>query len=491
MTRRNKILATVAVILLFAIFPMTTTPSSAFTSPPTRFFGTSASEPQMFEGLSAVIEDQSITFDITEFSDVNEDDLIMEQCGRVNTSYTLYNPTEEDINMTIFLPVSGVPEDYLNSEDGIETDKYKFTVNGNVIEPTLEDGNYLYEHYGTISPITFILEEYVSSEHFSTDMPVTKYTFIQRSGFYSSSVIGIEALSDTFDGSCFVFNMLPGRIDRDDGSYLLYFDSVGNGKTFDVYVFGKPLASLPEFKMYTNPSTGAATTTNEYVEFISSQTMTYAEFISRNYAEDYDCSEQDMYELFAREIANVIDMGEVYSEITTKRIPKFKYNYYASNVAKAFNCKFTIAPGERAVVSVDAPLYPSIETEYVQNTYEFSYNLHLLNDSMRKTVIDININTPYYIVSDGKTEYTKTDTGYGLTTYGAHMTDRIDFTLCEVETPENIQISEWEAFLFLLVVAFYAVVIFAHVAFDTVSIVLNEFFANIQNWFSNFINSIF
>ena len=437
MTRRNKILATVAVMLLFAILPMTVVPSSAFTSAPTCFYGASTSEPQIFDGLSAVIEDQTITFDITEFSDVNEDDLITEQCGRVNTSYTLYNPTEKEIDMTITLPVSGVPQDYVNNEDGIETDKYKLTVNGEVIEPTLTEGKYLDKAFGTISPDTFIPNEYTSNENFSTDMTVTKYTFMKNSA-YKYRVVGIEATADEFNGSCLVFNKKAEHIDKDDGSYFLYVNVPDSDKTFDLYVFGKPLTSLPKFDMYTSPSTGVINKSDGDVKFISSETMTYAEFISRNcdFTENSRFSEQDLYNVFAKEISNVIDAGKVYSTVRAGYTYYLNYRYGASYTFNAFVYEFDIAPGERTIVSVDAPLYPSIETKYMQNTYEYEYDLYLLNDNMRKGSIDIRINTPYCVVSDGKTEYTKTDTGYSLTTYGAYMTNRINFTLCEVETPE-------------------------------------------------------
>lgn len=492
MTRRNRILATVAVILLFAIFPMTTTPSSAFTSAPTRFYGASTSEPQISEGLRAVVEEQSITFDITEFSDVNEDDLIMEQCGRVNTSYTLYNPTEEEINMTITLPISGVPQGYVNNEDGIETEKYKFTVNGEVIEPTLIEGRYLYSSFGTIDSDTFIPTEYTSNEHFSTDMAVTKYTFRQKCSEYNN-VIGIEADPDTFDGSCFVFDKWAGRIDRDDGSYFLYVSPHSNNSTFDLYVFGKQLTSPPEFDMYVEPSAGIIEKADGDVELIGSETMSYDEYISRNgyLDEDSRFDKKDLYHVFAREISNVIDMGGVYSTVRARYAYDLNYRYSTTYILNAFTYEFNIAPGERVTASLDAPLYPSIETKYVQNTYEYEYKPYFPNADIRSGNINVKINTPYYIVSNGEPTFTKTDGGYNLTIGTGYPTRSIFFTLCEVESPEEEKISEEGAVLFFIFILLASIIMLVKSAIEAIPYIIGSFFADIFSWISNFIGSLF
>ena len=71
MTRRNKILATISVMILFAILPMTITPSSATPpSPPTMIYGSDSYCGQISTNSGVVIENQSVVFEFKQHSNL-------------------------------------------------------------------------------------------------------------------------------------------------------------------------------------------------------------------------------------------------------------------------------------------------------------------------------------------------------------------------------------------------------------------------------------
>lgn len=99
-----------------------------------------------------------------------------------------------------------------------------------------------------------------------------------------------------------------------------------------------------------------------------------------------------------------------------------------------YEYKITVGPGERIVNTVTAPIYPSIDGRYEPPIYEYTYLLSPANTWAEFGNLDIVVNTPYYMITDGEViAFEQTDSGYSV-----HLTGlpegELTFTLCSEAT---------------------------------------------------------
>ena len=134
--------------------------------------------------------------------------------------------------------------------------------------------------------------------------------------------------------------------------------------------------------------------------------------------------------------------------------------------AIGMTCGISIAAGDRAVVSLTAPIYPNIETEYEPYTYEYFYDIACENAGLFTGQIHVRLNTPYYLVTNGyQFDFEKTEYGYSLTIQPREYVNEnlyvesggFFFTLCESESPEKIEESSGLVFAVILVLIIHAI----------------------------------
>lgn len=445
MTRRNKILATVAVMLLFAILPMTVIPSSATPpSPPTMIYGSDSYCGQISTNSGIVIENQSVIFNLPSFPKLNDENAVENNVGNVHTSYSLYNPTDSEITFTVALPVSSVPEYLTVDTHKQELDKYSFSVNGEVIEPDLRYGMTYGESVEEVGLVSLICDDYISDEYCNPDMTVTKYTFTQSGVNYSPAYVGFDVDPDALVGSCLYLGEYSHAWDQPNGDLRFNTSAGKNGCTYELYVFGKDLTRLPEWKVYKNGGVSDGDEIDGKIELVSKETMTFSELVSSYYDETRGINEIDWYNMAAKEISNNIERGAVYTSLESLRGRYLEERYY---VSCGFIYEITIEPGERVETTMDAPIYPSIETKYEPHTYDYHYYLFVPQAEMFTGKINVTVNTPHYMTFNGHNEFTKTENGYSLTLDAVYVESEyltsfpgsVFFTLCEVESPEVVE----------------------------------------------------
>ena len=483
MTRRNKILATISVMILFAILPMTVTPSSATPpSPPTMIYGSDSYCGQISTNSGVVIENQSVVFDLLSLPLLNDENRVENTVGNVQTSYSLYNPTDSEITFTVALPVSNVPE-YLNIDTYMqELDKYSFSVNGKAIESPLRYGITFGENLETVGLTSFIYDDYISDEYCSPDMTVTKYTFTQSGVNYSPAYVGFDVDPDTLKGSCLYLGEYSHAWDQPNGDLRFSISAGDNGCIYEIYVFGNDLTELPDWKVYKSGGVSNGDEIEGTIELVNKETIAFSEVVSSYYYESLGINEIDWYNMAAKEISSSLERGAVYTSLESLNGRYLEKRYY---LACGFIYDITVEAGERVKVSMDAPLYPSIETKYEPNTYDYHYYLFVPQAEMFTGKIDVTINTPYYMTFNGHNEYTKTENGYSLTLDAIHveseyltlMPGSVFFTLCEVESPEKVNDNN-------LGLGFAMIFVFIMYAMLSILEFIGDIFTNVREWIS-------
>ena len=92
----------------------------------------------------------------------------------------------------------------------------------------------------------------------------------------------------------------------------------------------------------------------------------------------------------------------------------FVSNYIENEKQKkiAYEYEITLKPKESIVNTVTAPMYPAINGQYDPAIYIYTYLLSPASTWAAFKEIEININTPFYMMENNIEGSTKTDNGY-------------------------------------------------------------------------------
>ena len=94
-------------------------------------------------------------------------------------------------------------------------------------------------------------------------------------------------------------------------------------------------------------------------------------------------------------------------------------------------------PAKGTIVNtVTAPIYPSINVNWEPSIYDYTYLTSPAKTWRKFGGLDIEINTPYYLVKDAY-GFVKTETGYALSLEGLPE-DELEFTLSSNENPQKL-----------------------------------------------------
>ena len=104
--------------------------------------------------------------------------------------------------------------------------------------------------------------------------------------------------------------------------------------------------------------------------------------------------------------------------------------------------EISLDPGERASVTLTAPVYPNVDTRYSPHTYFYSYYFSPYTGWKGYGSVDVVINTDYYISNSFHDSFTKTEGGYELhidslftkiDQQSSAIKNAVEFELCSVE----------------------------------------------------------
>ena len=110
--------------------------------------------------------------------------------------------------------------------------------------------------------------------------------------------------------------------------------------------------------------------------------------------------------------------------------------------------EISLAPDERAIVTLTAPVYPDVDTRYSPHTYFYSYYFSPYVGWKGYGSVDVVINTDYYIANSFHDSFTKTEDGYELhidslytqiDQQSSAIKNAVEFELCSVEIHEAVK----------------------------------------------------
>ena len=218
-------------------------------------------------------------------------------------------------------------------------------------------------------------------------------------------------------------------VEPQDSHYASFADKGGfsgrvhNGQMIKLWYFGEYHGS-PEWTLYdgeyrSNTVSGTLEALGEAEE------MTFTDFVMQGCTEGSGISQTDWYNARIDDLNNTSDYNDNLA---------FTRSDLIHRLLRWYQYEITIQPGERIVNTVTAPIYPSINTAYSPNIYNYTYLLSPAQTWSSFGALDIVVNTPFYITESGIEGFEKTDSGYTLSLDGLPEGE-LKFTMSKSKNP--------------------------------------------------------
>ncbi len=388
-----------------------------------------------------IVEKEVLTFDIAEFPrnyyETKEE--FEAYKAKVTAEYTFYNPSEYTITATLLFPFGHLPtyaDSYYDAETGEryqfdDISKFDVYVNGKTVEKTVRHTfSHVYDQFVLEKDMSLISDGLVSDGFYNPELTVTKYTF---------KIVGVD--TEKYSAADVAFDIPKGI-----GSYRIYFPEQNgahtqkdgdlrvqtgvqkNEREFDLYVFGTPLTTMPEWKAYEDGGVEDKEVIAGTVSLVNTETMTFKNFALLDRDEQSPVSESDWYNAVVAEL-NLATESSEHPIVHCRSVSSFD-----TSLMRWYEYEITLAPGERIVNAVTAPMYPAIDLGYDPDIFKYTYLLSPAKTWKSFGELEIVINTPYFVTESSLEGFTKTDYGYTLNLDGLPESE-LNFTLSSSENP--------------------------------------------------------
>ena len=417
-------------------------------SGPSYWQGSDATGVVMRENCPLTVEKEILTFDIYNqadfYSEHNEAEFT-EYTDKFTAEYTFHNPTDVDITAQLAFPLGIMPH-YVNLPRNME--KYIVSVDGKPIEKeiryTKSDKDYEFDFNVELPKL---IDGYMKDEFFSPDMTVTKYTLITHT---DEEINHKRQLRIKLNGiNPQVRRVLPIRIDsytKRQGLGIQVTASIYNSHEPVLYVIGQPFDEFPEYGFYHSWEDNAKEV--EATLEIKEETTTLENMLTelcKNQNTVWNVSPQDTYNMFISSRVTE-DYYEREGIIHTEDI-----YFYDNNLLCWYLYEITVPTGETVTNTVTAPLYPAVELRYTPQKYRYTYLLSPAQQWARFEHLEININTPFYMLETNQDIFEKTETGYSYKGIGLPEGE-LEFVLCASENPQKEKASPYLLLIFLPII---------------------------------------
>ena len=425
----KKFLCCVCLVVLILSFAL---PASA-NSAQQYWYGADQAGVVITDGDSPiVVEHELLTFDLSEFPSQhysNQEDFAG-YGGKVTAEYTFYNPSDITVTATLAFPFGNMPGyGYGNDNDVLA--KYGVTVNGENVDTTLRHTLSSGNSFNLDTDLPLLADGYIDNDFYNPDLTVTKYVF------YVSDIdpeakmpvhVALDLKQDE-DGRVYYFPNQNSGHKQKDGDYRIGSFVYGRSLMVVLYVFGEPLTAMPDWKLYRDGSAKDGEEISGKTSLSETETMRFEDFALANYDTERGVSKIDWYNAVVTEMTG---SGKIKS-YPLVYLTGYKRDYI-TNLMRWYQYEITLAPGERIVNKVTAPIYPSIDEGYVPTVYEYTYLISPASSWSDFGSLDIVINTPYYMIDSSIEGFSKTEDGYKLSLDGLPEGELI-FSLSTEEDP--------------------------------------------------------
>ncbi len=461
MNKKNMIRIFSAVVCLIFILGIFTVSSSA-NSAQKYFFGTDATGAIITGGeCPIVVEREVLTFDIPEFPESYYGDAegFADYSAKVTAEYTFYNPSENEITARLVFPFGTAPGYGVYDYD--DTAKFDVTVNGAPIEKKIRyTPERYYSEFDIETDMALISDGFVNDAFYKPDMPVTKYNFRFTCNATSYDIrVALDVENRLGDYRIYIPEYMS--YDHQMGGNMRISRHIGGGLVeLTVYVIGSAPEGTLDWIFYESDAVDG----NEIegnVNILSTETMTFSELALENKPDDSLVSDIDWYN------AVVTNLKAKQAEAPNHPIITGAVDAtFDTDLMRWYEYEITLAPGERIVNAVTAPMYPAIDEDYEPSIYEYTYLLSPAKTWSAFGELEIIINTPYYITENTLGDFLGIDGGYTLTLDGL-PDEELHFTLSESPNPEK-QLSPYIFALIALII--YIIVIYALIVMAIIAI---------------------
>ena len=368
------------------------------------------------------VESEKLVFNIENFSQSYESDGGEEYGSTVTAEYNFYNSSDLEVTANLVFPFGS--ESYADYPGG---GKYSgdIKVDG---APVPFNERYTYDSYGDfgLRDIEKVRDDYDESGFFTRDLTVTRYYFyvsgIEKND--KNSPYASIKLPVSFGKK---YALRNGNGYSRGGNYATVGKFVKNGDTLELVVYGDADISDAYWAIYENG--GEKNRIDGQVTLKYKDISTFGESVFAGYDEKFGVSRVDWFNA-------VVDcLNDNASDCVLRSYGDFDETF-VNALMRWYEYDLTVPANGRVVNSVTAPLFPDVDADFEPNVYSYVYYSSPAQTWKRFGTLDVEINTPYYIVFDDYDNWTKTDGGY-TRFYETLPVGEITFKLCSSESPER------------------------------------------------------
>lgn len=394
------------------------------------------------ENCPIEVENEQLTFDIKEFPKryYEEKADFINYNGKVTAKYTFYNPADYKVTAKLVFPFGYYPEygpdEYDEKNQAYkridDTTKFDIKINDKEIKKTLRHtlayGDNVFDIHKEMSMIS---DGFIKDEFYSPELVVTKYTYEIRGvdkELYKSATAGIDILP--FDGKRKYYLEQSYGFTTDDKRRVRVGITAENGKEVELYVIGEPTKEMPEWKFYESSSNESKEIKGE-MQLKSTSKLTFKEFALTSYDKGGQILESDWYNVIVR----------LFNQNTVSNASAIFMNVYdiediSNSLMRWYEYEITLNPGEKITNTIEAPMYPTIDAEYDPDIYRYNYLLSPASTWVKFGNLNVDINTPFYLIDSSQDGFTKTKTGYNFKS-GGLPEGELRFSISAAEKPER------------------------------------------------------
>lgn len=362
--------ATAILLCVLAVMP-----SFAAIDPP---MGLSGNEPggiMVVDGKTDLaLEDAEIEFDISDLPDgvMDDKEQLLSYGAQVRATYTVYNPTDLIVTEQLAMPLRCYP--YFDRTEDENADAYKFTVeiNGQKTQ-TKQRHTYYSDPYYYVqglagdtqhlaNGLAYLSDECATNPVLQPDAPVYVYTYLASlaSDDAEDKAFAVSGSVKADPNTCAVLADLIVNDVQADRATLYEF--VYKQEEFTVCFVGADMGEIDWTVSDHEGNEGDVKVTRT-----ARQSMTLHEFVMQGYDAEYGASEQDYF----LAVMAYADLKREQNSAFIRFGDAMALEPYDLISWQLFDV--TLAPGERATVTVTAPIYPYIHDYYNPPVYTYAF----------------------------------------------------------------------------------------------------------------------
>lgn len=429
---RKKRIIVVAVLLIVLASVLAAIPSASANSAQRYWFGTTEKGAVIVgDQIPVRVKSEKIVFDIQQFprNDYGEEaeEAMKTYDASVSATYEFENPADYDVTARLAFPY-GISFGYIDYVDGIPS-RYDVTVNGESVEKvtryTYTGATSWYNNYKNEDAVSALLDEKKTLNGIGENTKVVKYTYRVGDAEYGDYYAYAEIANA--DG---IYLFAYGNSYYETKTERGFGKNVSNGGKFEYWVIFND--EEPQVRLYAKNKSKSEDEIQCTFEKTDRKEYTLAEYAESVYpfGDENASAHVDWFNAIVDFLDDGYDM--YFYENPFAYLEKFT----SDRIMHWYEYTIEVPAGSTVTNTVTAPLYPDIDEGWVPTVYDYGYLLSPARYWADFGTLDIEVNTPFKMVSSSLEGFEKTETGYKAH-FDSLPKEDFSFKLSESENPER------------------------------------------------------